>query len=239
MNLVHTYRKASQFLLDLPDQDYEQLLPLLEFTSLPQHQVLIEVGEPIEYVYFPIDAVVSLLSVMENGSMVEVALAGSGSVVGLPMVLSADNSSLQAVVQVSGLAMRMEASHFRTEFYRSNALQKQILRCIQVFFVYITQSAACNRLHRLENRLARWLLTFQDHLGSDELPLTQEFISQMLGTRRAGVTMAINELRKDGILDCSRGRIKILNRDRLEATSCECYRRISAEIQRLESSESG
>lgn len=237
MNVANAYRTANQFLSDLPDQDYEQLLPYLEFVSLSQQQILAEVGEPIAYAYFPIEAVVSLLSVMEDGSVVEVAVVSNEGLVGFPIALGTDIASVQAIVQIPGLAMRMQAARLKAEFDRGGAFQRLLLRQMQAVFIHVAQAAACNRLHRLENQLARWLLTFQDRIDSDELPLTQEFISHMLGTRRAGVTMAINDLRKEGILQCSRGNIKILDRDRLEAKSCECYKRIKVAVRQLLESE--
>ncbi|WP_416668487.1 Crp/Fnr family transcriptional regulator [Egbenema bharatensis] len=184
MNVLNAHRTANRLLAKLPDSDYERLLPHLEFVSLSQHQVLAEAGESLEYAYFPVEAVISLLSVMEDGSMVEAVVVGNEGAVGIPIVLGTNIATVQAVVQISGLAMRMHAEQFKAEFDRGGAFQDAILHYIQVVFIHVTRLAACNRLHRLENRLARWLLTFQDRLESNELPLTQEFISHMLGTRR-------------------------------------------------------
>jgi CRP-like cAMP-binding protein len=233
MNILNAHRTANQLLAGLPDSDYEKLLPHLEFISLSQHQVLGDVGESLEYAYFPVEAVISLLSVMEDGSMVEAVVVGNEGMVGIPIALGTNVATVQAVVQISGLAMRMRAEQFKAEFDRGGALKDAVLQHIQVVFIHVTRLAACNRLHRLENRLARWLLTFQDRMESNELPLTQEFIAHMLGTRRAGVTMAINNLRKEGILQCNRGHITVLDRSRLEAASCECYRRINLETQQI------
>ncbi|HEY9881358.1 MAG TPA: helix-turn-helix domain-containing protein [Leptolyngbyaceae cyanobacterium] len=140
---------------------------------------------------------------------------------------------MQAIVQVPTRALRMQASRFKTEFHRGGALQQVVLRYIQCLLVHIAQDVACNRLHRVEERLARWLLTIHDRVESNELPLTQEFIGQMLGTGRASITTAANELQESGTISYRRGLIKILDRHRLEAASCECYECVNTAFQKL------
>jgi CRP-like cAMP-binding protein len=228
----HQQRK-NRLLAALPAEEYERLVPHLELVSLPVNQVLYEVGEPIEYVYFPHQAIVSLISIMEDGSTVEAGMVGNDGMVGLPVILGGNKTSNQAFVQVAGNGMRMKAELLKSEFNRGGALQNLLLRYTQALLTQVSQGVACNRLHTIEERLARWLLTVQDRLESDQFPLTQEFIAQMLGTRRSGVTVAAGTLSKAGTIRYSRGKITILNQEDLEATSCECYRIIKAEFNRL------
>ncbi|MBD2127452.1 Crp/Fnr family transcriptional regulator [Microcoleus sp. ZQ-A2] len=224
---------VNELLAALPEAEYQHLIPDLEYVSLLFKQVLYEVGEPIEYVYFPHGGIVSVLSTMEDGSQVEVGLVGNDGVVGIPAALGDNIATATAVVQVPGSAMRMKVSLLKTEFGRSGVLQSLLLRYIQALFALVTQNAACNRLHYLEARLARWLLLVCDRVESNELPLTHEFIAQMLGVRRAGVTEAANSLQQAGLIHYKRGKITILNRKELEAASCECYEIIKGEYARL------
>jgi CRP-like cAMP-binding protein len=214
-------KAVNRLLAALPDAEYQRLIPHLEHVSLPFQKVLYEVGEPIEYVYFPLRAIVSALSTMEDGSMVEVALVGNDGIVGIPAALGDNIATTTTTVQVPDSAMRMKASVLKSEFQRGGVLQSLLLRYIQALFALTSQNAACNRLHHLEERLARWL------------QLTQQFISKMLGVRRAGVTEAANRLQLAGLIRYNRGRITILNRQKLEAASCSCYGIIKREYARL------
>ncbi|MBD1902612.1 Crp/Fnr family transcriptional regulator [Trichocoleus sp. DQ-A3] len=223
----------NRLLAALPDEEYERLVPHLEPVSLPLNQVLYELGVPIEYVYFPQQGIVSLLSVLEDGSTVEAGMVGNDGMVGLPIILGGNKTSNRALVQVAGNGMRMKAEQLRSEFKRGGALQSLLLRYTQALLTQVSQGVACNRLHTIEERLARWLLTVQDRVESDQFPLTQEFIAQMLGTRRSGVTVAAGTLSKAGTIRYSRGKITILNQGDLEAISCECYGIIKAEFGRL------
>lgn len=223
----------NRLLAALPDEEYERLVPHLEPVSLPLNQVLYELGVPIEYVYFPQQGIVSLLSVLEDGSTVEAGLVGNDGMVGLPIILGGNKTSNRAFVQVAGNGMRMKAEQLRSEFKRGGVLQSLLLRYTQALLTQVSQGVACNRLHTIEERLARWLLTVQDRVESDQFPLTQEFIAQMLGTRRSGVTVAAGTLSKAGTIRYSRGKITILNQGDLEAISCECYGIIKAEFGRL------
>jgi CRP-like cAMP-binding protein len=226
-------QSVNKLLAALPDAEYQRLVPHLERVPLSFRQVLHEAGEAIEYVYFPHRAIVSVLSTMEDGSMIEVALVGSDGVVGIPAVLGDNIATATAMVQVPHSGMRMKASVLKTEFGRSGVLQSLLLRYIQALFALVTQNAACNRLHYLDVRLARWLLLVCDRVESNELPLTHEFIAQMLGVRRAGVTEAANSLQQAGLIHYKRGKVTILNREDLEAASCECYEIIKDEYARL------
>jgi CRP-like cAMP-binding protein len=224
---------VNRLLASLPDAEYQRFVPHLKHVPLPLKQVLHEVGEPIEYVYFPHRAIVSLLCTMNDGSMVEAGLVGNDGITGIPAALGDNIATTTATVQIPGSAMRMKASLLKTEFQQGGSQQSLLLRYMQALYALVSQGAACNRLHRLDERLARWLLIVCDRVESNELPLTQEFISQMLGVRRAGVTEAANSLQQAGLIRYTRGKITILNRQELQAASCECYEIIKGEYARL------
>ncbi len=224
---------VNRLLAALPDAEYQRLIPHLERVSLSFEQVLHEVGELVEYVYFPDQGIVSLLSTMADGSMVEVGLVGNDGVVGIPAALGDNIATTIATVQVPGSGMRMKASLLKSQFQRGGVLQSLLLRYMLALFAFVSQNAACNRLHHLDGRLARWLLLVYDRVKSNELPLTHEFMAQMLGVRRAGVTEAANMLQQGGMIRYTRGKITILNRAELEAASCECYEIIKGEFARL------
>ncbi len=224
---------VNRLLGTLSDAEYQRLVPHLEHVSLPLKQVLHKAGESIEYVYFPQGTMVSLISTLEEGSMVEVGLVGNEGVVGIPAALGDNITTTTAMVQLAGSSLRMEASLLKTEFGRGGSLQSLLLRYTQALYSLTSQNAACNRLHQLEERLARWLLLVCDRVESNELPLTHEFISKMLGVRRAGVTEAANRLQLAGLIRYNRGRITILNRQKLEAASCSCYGIVNREYARL------
>jgi CRP-like cAMP-binding protein len=224
---------VNRLLAALPDAEYQHLVPYLERVPLSLRQVLHKAGESIAYVYFPHRAIVSLISTPEEGSNVEVGLVGNEGIVGIPAVLGDNIATTTAMVQVADSAMRLEASLLKSEFQQGGVLQNLLLRYTQALYTQTSQNAACNRLHQLDERLARWLLLVYDRVESNELPLTHEFISQMLGVRRAGVTEAANRLQQAGLIRYHRGRISILNRQELEAASCSCYGIIKGEYSRL------
>ena len=224
---------VNRLLAALPDAEYQHLVPHLEHVSLSLRQVLYEVGEPIEYVYFPHRGIVSSLSTMADGSMVEVGLVGNDGVIAIPAALGDTIATTTAMVQLPGSGMRMKASVLKSEFQRGGSFQSLLLRYMQALYALTSQNAACNRLHQLDERLARWLLLVCDRVESNELPLTHEFMAQMLGVRRAGVTEAANSLQQAGLIRYTRGKITILNREELEAFSCECYEIIKGEYARL------
>ncbi len=224
---------VNRLLAALPEAEYQRLIPHLEQVPLSFQQVLHEVGELVEYVYFPDQGIVSLLSTMADGSMVEVGLVGNDGVVGIPAALGDNIATTIATVQVPGSGMRMKASLLKSQFQRGGVLQSLLLRYMQALFAFVSQNAACNRLHQLDGRLARWLLLVYDRVESNQLPLTHEFMAQMLGVRRAGVTEAANTLQQAGLIRYTRGKITILNRQELEAASCECYKIINGEFTRL------
>lgn len=225
----------NRLLTALPAQEYQRLVPHLELIDLSVGKVIYEPGEPIPHVYFPNKAIVSLITTMENGSTVEVGLVGNDGMVGLPVIWGGSTMTTRAFVQVFGSAIRIKAEHIKAEFDRGESLQALLLRYMQALFTQVSQTAACNCLHTIEERLARWLLIVSDYQQSDTFALTQEFIAEMLGCRRSGVTVAAGILSRAGIISYYRGKITVLNREGLEATSCECYRVIRDEFARLRS----
>ncbi|MBN3959496.1 Crp/Fnr family transcriptional regulator [Nostoc sp. NMS8] len=230
-NLFH--QRPNKLLAALPASDYERLVPHLKLVPLSLKQILYRAAEPITHVYFPDKAVVSIVTTMEDGSTVEAGLVSNEGMVGIPVILGDNTTTTRAFVQVSGAGMQMDADVLRAEFDRGGAIQILLLRYVQALYSELTQGVACNRLHTLEERLARWLLTVSDRLESEDFPLTQEFISEMLGVRRSGVTVAASTLSRAGMISYQRGQINILKREDLEATSCECYQVIQKEFARL------
>ena len=214
----------------LPRKEYERLLPDLEFMSLPLDVSLYKSGDVIEYVYFPGEGVVSLVTHMKDGATIEVGLIGRDGMVGIPVLLGNDIAYEEAVVQIAGSAMRMRSDVFKEGLKRGHSpLLTQLLLYTRTLMKQVAQTAACNRLHTVEERLSRWLLMCHDQMDSDVLPLKQEFISKMLGTRRASVGSAATGLQSQGLIRYSRGRINILKRKELEEFTCECYSMVKSE----------
>jgi CRP-like cAMP-binding protein len=201
--------------------------------SLAVKQVVYEAGSRIDYVYFPLDCVLSAVSVMQDGGMIEVATVGNEGGVGLPPILQPGISPNRIFAQIAGDAVRVEATVLKAEADRDPELNDLLVRYGLAFFAQVSQSVACNGLHHLEQRCCRWLLMTQDRLQSDDVPLTHEFLGIMLGVRRAGVTEALKLLRAQGLLNYRRGIIRIEDRKGLEAKSCECYEAVNEEYRRL------
>lgn len=185
----------------------------------------------IPFVYFPITGVISVLATTQNGTAVEIGTVGNEGMAGLPAFLGATRSPGQAFQQIAGESYRLEADALHEHTANGEALTKILRRYTQAFFVQVAQSAACNRLHPAEERLARWLLTCQDRVGSPDFDLTHEFLGQMLGVRRATVTVIAGMLQEAGIIRYRRGRVSIVDRERLEEASCECYSIVRAEYE--------
>lgn len=225
--------RENWLLAALSDREYEHLIPHMELVSLSRHQILYDAGEEISHVYFPNQALVSLVSIMTDGAIVEVGMVGKEGMAGMSVCWGGNTMIHQAMVQIPGTAMRMKAEQLLTQFNRGGALHSLLLRYTQALYAHTAQTAACNRLHTLEERFARWLLTVRDRIQSNELPLTQEFISHMLGTRRSGVTIAASTFQQAGMIRYSRGKITILNQENLESSACECYKVIKDEFDRL------
>jgi CRP-like cAMP-binding protein len=190
-------------------------------------------NEPIEYVYFPNSGIISLVNLTEDGGTVEAATVGKEGMVGLPLLLGTDRMIGQAITQIVGDALRMKADVFKQEVTPASLLYSLLLRYTQALMNLISQSVACNCLHSVEDRCCRWLLLCQDRVESDEFPLTQEFLAQMLGVRRASVSVVAATLQKAGLIRYRRGKITILDRLGLEAASCECYQIVKQELDRL------
>lgn len=223
----------NQILSALPHSEYQRLTPHLEQVTLSYGQILHQPGEQIEDVYFPTGAVISLLGTLKRGAAAEIAMVGSEGIVGIPVFLGGKFTTSRAIVQITGTAMKLDANILRTEFGQGRQLQKRLLLYTQALFSQVAQRAICISYHPIEARFARWLLSVQDCKLSGELPLTQQFISDMLGTRRASISEAASKLSQAQIIRYSRGKITIINRQALEARSCECYRLIREEFLRL------
>ncbi len=219
-------RRASienSLLAAVPSKEYRRLLAGLEPVTLTFGEVLYEPGETIGHVYFPGASLVSLLTLADGHLALEVGLIGREGMVGIPLVLGQNVSSVRALVQGSGTAMRMASARFLEEFRRSLALQEELYRYTHALMAQISQTAACNRFHVVEMRLARWLLMTHDRVKSDRFRMTHEFLGHMLGVRRVGVTKAAQVLQKRKLISYSRGDITVLDRSGLEAAACQCY----------------
>ena len=216
-------RSANRLLSSLPEAEYQRLEPYLTFEKCSSGDLFFEASEEIKTIYFPQTALISLVLTLEDGATTEISLVGGTGVVGLPVILGSGYSSFQAVVQVPDGITKISARILKQEFDRGGELQRLLLRYTEDRLKETAQLAVCNRHHAIEERLARWLLIVSDLTQSEQLPLTQEFISNMLGCRRAGVSIAAGTLQQAGMIRYSRGRITILNREALENTCCECY----------------
>ncbi|MDP9457626.1 MAG: Crp/Fnr family transcriptional regulator [Actinomycetota bacterium] len=225
--------RGNRLLAALPGEEFERLWPHLETVALEFEETLIEPNVPIEHVYFPIDCVTSLIATMENGQRVEVGTVGKEGMVSLPVFLGASAIPLGAFSQVPGDAVRMASGVLRAEVGPGSRLHELLHRYAQATFFFTAQSSACNRLHSVRQRCSRWLLHTHDRVGRDDFPLTQEFLAQMLGLRRASVNEVARALQGEGLIRYSRGVITVLDRPGLEAAACECYRRITGEFDRL------
>lgn len=223
----------NRILEGLPAEEMERLLPYMERVELRLGDVISQPDEPLKYVYFPHRGAISVIAILEDGAQVEVGVVGNEGMHGLPVVLGADSSPLLAIVQIAGGATRMKADVIREEVSRCGQFSKLLLRYGQAFFIMTAQNVACNRRHPVDGRLARSLLMSQDRGKSDEIELTHEFLAIMLGVRRAGISVAANKLQTSGLISYRRGRIRVVDRQALEATSCECYRVVKKEFDRL------
>jgi CRP-like cAMP-binding protein len=221
---------ANNLLATLPRKNYLLVLAGLDPVKLVYGQVLYEPAGPIGHVYFPTDCLVSLLTAVDSHRTLEVGMVGNEGMVGMPMALGIGVSAVRALVQGSGTAMRMTAARFRAEFRKNLPLQRALFRYTHLLMAQVSQTAACNRFHQAEARLARWLLMSADRLHMNEFRLTHEFLAHMLGLRRVGVTNAAGGMERKKLIEYTRGKIRILDRARLEAVACPCYR-IVKELQ--------
>jgi CRP-like cAMP-binding protein len=223
----------NQLLAALPQSDLDRLLRHLELVELPLGQSVYESGDTMNFIYFPVTAIVSLLYVMENGASAEIAVTGNEGMVGISLFMGGESTTNRAVVQSGGHGYRLGASVLKKEFELGGELQHLLLRFTQALITQMSQTAVCNRHHDVDQQLCRWLLLSVDRLGGDELRMTQELMANMLGVRREGVTEAAQKLQAAGLIKYVRGRIKVLDRPRLEARVCECYAVVKKEYDRL------
>jgi CRP-like cAMP-binding protein len=216
----------NEILSALSTEDFGRLSPHLQPVDLPLKQTLIVPDEPLRHVYFPDQGISSMLALLEGGGSVEVGMIGRDGMVGIHIFLGINSVTQEAVVQIPGAGWRMEVAAFRRAVSQSPSLTASLHRYIMTFLLQISQSAACNAVHKLDERLARWLLMTHDRNDGDHLRLTHEYLSTMLAVRRSGVTIAASALQKAGIIRYASGDITILNRNALEMASCECYRTV-------------
>ena len=223
----------NHLLAALPAADYARLVPDLDPIPMPLGWAVYESGGPQGYIYFPTDAIVSLLYVLADGDTTELGVVGNDGLVGISLFMGGETTPSRAVVQSAGHGYRVKASVLKSEFEHGGALQHLLLRYTQALITQMMQTAVCNRHHSVDQQLCRWLLLSLDRLPSNELVMTQELIANMLGVRREGVTEAAGNLQAAGLIHYSRGKISVLDRPKLEARVCECYSVVKREYDRL------
>ena len=232
MSSPHT-PKQNHLLDALPAADYARLLPDLELTPMPLGWAVYESGGKLGYMYFPTTSIVSLLYVMEDGASAEIAITGNDGLVGVSLFMGGESTPSRAVVQSAGEGYRLKAGILKREFALGGQFAHLALRYTQALITQMAQTAVCNRHHSVDQQLCRWLLLSLDRLSSNELTMTHELIANMLGVRREGVTEAAGKLQDAGVIRYRRGHIKVLDREKLEGLSCECYAVVKKETDRL------
>jgi CRP-like cAMP-binding protein len=225
--------RQNHVLAALAPEEWDRVSGHLELVPMPYGAVLYESGEPLRHAYFPTTSIISLSYVMEDGRSAEIAVAGNEGIVGVALFMGGKTMPNRAVVRSAGYAYRMLGPLLKDEFHRAVSLQRLLLRYTQALLTQMAQTAVCNRHHSVDQQLCRWLLLSLDRLASNEFATTQESIANMLGVRREGVTEAAGKLQSSGLIHHSRGRIEVLDRPRLEARACECYRVVKKEFDRL------
>ena len=229
---IHSPRQ--NHLLDaLPAAERAQLFPQLELVPMPLGQSVSEPGTVMRYVFFPTTCIISLLYVMEDGASAEIAIVGNEGIVGVSLFMGGETTTSRAVVQSAGHAYRLSGQLLKDAFFHAGPMQRLLLRYSQALLTQMSQTAVCNRHHRLDQQLCRWLLLSLDRLHSNELCMTQELIANMLGVRREGVAEAAGDLQRAGLIKYNRGKITVLDRPGLEARVCECYQVVKTEMDRL------
>jgi CRP-like cAMP-binding protein len=214
---------SNKILLSISDSDYSSLRPHLEYVSLPNHLVLHEAGGKLEFTCFPNRGLISLVIVMNNGKTAEAGIVGNEGFIGTPAAVGLSRSPLQAVVQITGDGFRVEVGALQNALESAPHLQLMLNRYAAIRGMQVAQTAACNRLHDITQRLARWLLMTQDRVDSGTLPITHDFLATMLGTDRPSVSLAAAVLQRKKLIEYTRGAVKIVNRKKLEDSACECY----------------
>ncbi|MDT8322123.1 MAG: Crp/Fnr family transcriptional regulator [Xanthomonadales bacterium] len=225
----------NRLLAALPEEARERLFPHMKSVDLPLGKVLFESGDKEHHVYFPTDGIVSLLYVMENGASAEISVVGREGLIGVAVFMGGESSPSRALVQSAGSAFSLTSQRLRAEFNHYPEMRMLLLRYTQALITQMAQTAVCNRHHSIDQQLCRWLLLSLDRLSGSELRMTQELIANMLGVRREGVTEAAGKLQDLGVINYRRGHITVTDRTRLEELSCECYKVVKAETDRLES----
>jgi len=222
------------FLLgSLHHDELRRIAAKLEKVDLELGEVLYESGEKLDHIYFPTTAIISMLYIMENGGTAEIGVVGNDGVVGISLFLGGETTTSRAIVQSAGDLLRMKEADLKTEFKKSGRFQELLLRYTQAILTQISQTAVCNRLHSIDQQLCRWLLLSHDRLRSDKLVMTHDLISNMLGVRREGITLAAKKLAARKLIANKRGTVTVIDRLGLEAASCECYAIVNAEYNRL------
>lgn len=217
----------------LHDDEFEFVKSKIEPVVFKLGDVLYESGERMDYVYFPTTAIISLLYIMENGMTAEIGVVGNDGIVGVSLFMGGETTTSRAIIQSAGGAFRMKAKDLKTEFSRGGRFQELLLRYTQALMTQISQTAVCNRLHSIEQQLCRWLLLSHDRLNSDKLVMTHDLISNMLGVRREGITLAAQKLAAKKLITNSRGTMTVIDRQGLELAVCECYKVVNEEYNRL------
>jgi CRP-like cAMP-binding protein len=225
--------KRNQLLAALPDDEWKRWSASLERVEMSLGEVLYEPGVALNYVYFPITSIVSLLYVMENGASAEIAVVGNEGLVGVSLFMGGNSTPSRAVVQSAGIGCRLKSKLMKEEFNKAGPVLHLLLRYTQALITQMAQTAVCNRHHSLDQQLCRWLLLSLDRLQGTELVMTQELIANMLGVRREGVTEGAVKLQKAGLIQYARGHITVLDRRGLERRTCECYAVVKREYDRL------
>lgn len=225
--------QQNHLLAALPPDVQSRLFPYLELVPLPLRSVLYESSRPMRHVYFPTDSIISLQYVMENGASTAILVVGNEGLLGITLFMGGESTPSRSLVQSAGYAYRLPRRQVKEEFNRHGQLLMLMLRYTQALITQVSQTAVCNRQHTIDQQLCRWLLLSLDRLSHNHLTMTQEFISNMLGVRREGVTQAAFKLQHLGVISYSRGLIKVLDRPKLEALSCECYSVVKKETELL------
>jgi CRP-like cAMP-binding protein len=224
----------NRLLATMSEEARKRVFPKLKLIEMSLGDVIYESNQSIEYVYFPVDCIISLLYVMVNGSSAEISVVGKEGMAGVTVIMGGESTPNRFVVQSHGHAYRMSAADLKHEFNQHSEIRIITLRFTQVLITQMSQTAVCNRHHAIDQQLCRWLLLSLDRLESNQLNMTQELIANMLGVRREGVTEAAGKLQKLGVIEYQRGRITVLDRPKLESLSCECYAVVRREALRLE-----
>jgi CRP-like cAMP-binding protein len=234
INIPQSPSQCANLLLSLlPEQEYKAVIPHLEWIDTPLHFVLSERNKPIRHAYFPLSGEHSVLAAMKDGAAVEVGTVGYEGMSTVDLLLGSTHAIETTVCQIPGTALRMPSNVFQEMVTSDTKLRQIALRYLQAYLSQVSQSVACNRLHQLEARMARWLLMSHDRVHQDEFTLTQEYLAIMLGVQRPSVSLAANTLQRAGVIEYHRGKVRVLDREALEAVSCECYEVVRGHFEKL------